>query len=66
MSLASSPASAGGLPDERIQEEAAAWFARLRGDGVSAVERDAFAAWLDADSRHRGEYEIFRVYGFNG
>ena len=60
MSLASSPASAGGLPDERIQEEAAAWFARLRGDGVSAVERDAFAAWLDADSRHRGEYEIFQ------
>lgn len=59
MSLASSPASAGNLPDERIQKEAAAWFARLRGDEVSAAERAAFAAWLDADVRHRREYETF-------
>lgn len=46
--------------DERIQEAAALWFARLRGDGVSAAERAAFAAWLDADARHRREYETFQ------
>lgn len=60
MSLASPPPSAGSLPDERIQAAAALWFARLRGDDVSAAERAAFAAWLDADSRHRNEYEIFQ------
>lgn len=60
MSLAPSPPSAGSLPDERIQEEAALWFARLRGDNVSAAEHAAFATWLDADSRHRHEYEIFQ------
>ncbi len=45
--------------DERVQEEAALWFARLRGDGVSDAERADFAAWLDADVRHRREYETF-------
>jgi transmembrane sensor len=60
MSLATSPASASGLSDERIQEEAALWFARLRGDDVSTAERAAFAAWIDADSRHRHEYETFQ------
>lgn len=44
--------------DLRIQEEAALWFARLRGDEVSAAQRDAFAAWTAADARHRREYEI--------
>lgn len=43
-------------PGERIQEEAALWFARLRGDEVADAERAAFAAWLDADARHRHEY----------
>lgn len=43
--------------DERIQEEAALWFARLRGDGISDAQRAVFAAWLDADSRHRREYD---------
>ncbi|MBV2206703.1 MAG: FecR domain-containing protein [Pseudomonas sp.] len=42
--------------EERIQEAAALWFARLRGDEVSDAERTAFAAWLDADARHRHEY----------
>lgn len=60
MSLASSPASAGSLPDERIQEDAAAWFARLRGDEVTDAECAAFAAWMDADPRHRREYETFQ------
>lgn len=45
--------------DERIQEEAALWFARLRGDDVSDADRAAFAAWIDADALHRREYEIF-------
>lgn len=45
--------------DERIQEEAALWFARLRGDEVADAEHAAFAAWLDADARHRREFETF-------
>lgn len=45
--------------DERVQEEAALWFARLRGDEVADAERSAFAAWLDADVRHRREFETF-------
>lgn len=43
---------------ERVQEEAALWFARLRGDEVADAERAAFAAWLDADARHRREYNL--------
>lgn len=34
------------------------WFARLRGDEVADAERAAFAAWLDADARHRAEYDL--------
>ncbi len=45
--------------DESVQEAAAVWFARLRGDEVSAQERGEFAAWLAADPRHRQEYAIF-------
>jgi transmembrane sensor len=41
-----------------IQEEAAAWFARLHGDAVSTADRAAFAAWMQADPRHRSEFEI--------
>jgi transmembrane sensor len=44
--------------DERIQEEAALWFARLRGDEVSDDDHAAFAAWREANARHRREYEI--------
>lgn len=43
---------------ERIQEEAALWFARLRSEEVSDADRAAFAAWLDADARHRHEYGL--------
>jgi transmembrane sensor len=43
---------------ERIQEEAALWFARQRGDEVADAERAAFAAWLDADARHRHEFAL--------
>lgn len=44
--------------DERIQEAAALWFARLRGDEVSQADRADFAVWIEADERHRREYEI--------
>lgn len=43
---------------ERVQEEAALWFARLRGDEIADAERAAFAAWLDADARHRHEFAL--------
>lgn len=50
--------------DERIQEEAALWFARLRGDEVADAERAAFARWLEADARHRHEFDILKqVWG---
>lgn len=52
------PPAAVSTTEERIQEEAARWFARLRGDDVSAAQRAAFAAWRDADARHRHEYAV--------
>jgi transmembrane sensor len=36
-----------------IDEEAVTWFALLRDDEVTADDRARFAAWLEADSRHR-------------
>lgn len=44
--------------DECLQEQAALWFARLRSDEVSDAERAAFATWLEADSRHRREFDV--------
>ncbi|MBA3998265.1 MAG: hypothetical protein C0489_05925 [Candidatus Accumulibacter sp.] len=44
--------------DERAQEEAALWFARMRGERVTELQRAHFAAWLAADEIHRREYEI--------
>lgn len=44
--------------DERAQEEAALWFARMRGERVAEVQRARFAAWLAADEIHRQEYEV--------
>jgi transmembrane sensor len=43
---------------ERIQEEAALWFARLHSEEVLDTERAAFNTWLDADARHRHEYDL--------
>ncbi len=43
--------------DARVQEDAALWFARLRGDGIADGERAEFTAWLNADPRHRNEYD---------
>lgn len=37
-------------------DKALAWFARLRGEDVSAAERAAFDAWLSADPAHREAY----------
>lgn len=44
--------------DARVQEEAAAWFARMHGDAVSTEDRTAFTTWLEADERHRREYDL--------
>lgn len=41
-----------------IQEEAASWFARLRGEQLTDSERSAFARWRQADPRHQREYAI--------
>lgn len=59
MSLSPPSALQPAASDESVQEAAAAWFARLRGDEISAQECGEFAAWLAADPRHRREYAIF-------
>jgi transmembrane sensor len=46
--------------DDRVQEEAALWFARMRGEAVSTRRRARFDAWLAADAAHRREYEILQ------
>lgn len=43
---------------DRVQEEAALWFARMRGEQVSSAQRTRFDAWLAAEAAHRREYEI--------
>ncbi|MCD9033293.1 FecR domain-containing protein [Luteimonas sp. Y-2-2-4F] len=45
---------AGGDP---VRQQAAAWFARLRSDDVAAADTQRWAAWLEADPRHRSAYE---------
>lgn len=40
-----------------MQEEAALWFARMRGERVTDARRARFDAWLAADEAHRREYE---------
>lgn len=39
---------------------AAAWFARLQGDDVSARDRQDFRSWLDADARHASAWDAMR------
>lgn len=56
--MPTSPSASVPSTDERVQEEAALWFARLRGDDVSDADRAAFTAWSEADALHRQEYEI--------
>lgn len=43
---------------ESIQEAAALWFARLRGESVSADDRAEFAAWLAENPVHGEEYAL--------
>ena len=43
-------------PDE-IRETAVEWFTRNRSGRVSAKERAAFEAWLDADEAHKQAYD---------
>lgn len=57
MSAPTSPAN----NDERIQEEAARWFARKRSDEASPADHAAFAVWLEADPRHRREFAILET-----
>ncbi len=52
------PPSAISSAEQQIQEEAALWFARLRGASVSERQRAAFARWLAADPAHAREYKI--------
>jgi transmembrane sensor len=40
-------------PDARLRNETLEWFLRRSGEGWSADDEDAFAAWLDADPAHR-------------
>lgn len=42
--------------DEEIEEEAAAWFARLRGPDARMISSD-FAAWISRSDVHRQAYE---------
>lgn len=42
--------------EEAIRQAAAGWFARLRGS-ATANDRTRFAAWRDADPRHREAYD---------
>lgn len=43
---------------ERVQEEAARWFARLHGENISREERAIFAGWLAASPENAREFEI--------
>lgn len=52
------PPSAPPSQEQQIQEEAALWFARLRGESVSGQQRAAFARWLAADPAHAREFKI--------
>ncbi len=41
------------LPNERIEEEASLWAARIDGSGLGDRDRAELAAWLAADPEHR-------------
>ncbi|HYD86054.1 MAG TPA: FecR domain-containing protein [Vitreimonas sp.] len=40
-----------------VRRSAAMWLVRLQGDAVSEADRAAFRAWVEADPRHRAEFE---------
>ena len=43
-------------PDD-LTSEASRWFARIHSDQVMSADEEAFAAWLEADTKHREAYE---------
>lgn len=45
-----------------LEQEAATWFARLRGERVSAEDRARFAAWLNQSPDHRRAYEEIAAF----
>ncbi|MGW7771562.1 FecR family protein [Pseudomonas machongensis] len=45
------------LDDDAITDAAAHWCMRLHAEDCSAAEREAFAQWLAADTRHAEEYQ---------
>lgn len=50
--------------DNDIDEQAAAWFIRLRADNVAAEENEAFLRWLNQDGAHRDAFtEINKLWG---
>ena len=40
-------------PDSAAEEQASLWAARLEGGSLTATDRDALDAWLNADATHR-------------
>ena len=48
------------MTQERIEREAAAWFARLRGS-EGDEQRAAFTRWRDADPRHGKAYAQYET-----
>lgn len=51
--------SAGHGAAERLAEEAATWFVRMRSPAVDAHEEQHFRRWLGASEQHRREYGNF-------
>lgn len=50
--------------DSDIDEQAVAWFIRLRADNVSSQEKTSFLLWLNQDDVHRETFdEISKLWG---
>lgn len=50
--------------EDLIDEQAAAWFARLRAENVTGEEKAAFARWLAQDFAHRQAFdEVSMLWG---
>lgn len=56
---ADSGESRGRSAAERLAEEAATWFVRMRSPAVAAHEEQHFRRWLGASEQHRREYGNF-------
>lgn len=50
--------------DNDLDEQAVAWFIRLRADNVSSEEKTSFLQWLNQDDAHRDTFnEIGKLWG---